>query len=309
MGTNELKKLKLVENGKLIDIAVDFGNNVMIRESDRMLAKINSVKGNVIKVAGRAANEEYVIVFDDKFALMGRIDFQNMYYHQPLGIWVAPKSQVIYFEIAKNACTSITTALYESNWKKWWTPRITERRSIWDVTTWNKSYLYKKYNIGGRYWGEKNKYEDYRKIMIYDDPVKRFIRALNNKYINHHTIASNIRPPYDKNIHDFIDKVILATQLDCLNNSRWDQHLAPITLNAASYLDEITDFCHLSDLDEFMFEKFNIRVRRHNSMPKEKKRITEEVFLPYQLERIKQIYAQDYKIPVIYKDKFYRNSN
>ena len=300
------KTVKLLDKGSYLDITIDIANMSLIRDSDKKAARILGVRGNVLYVAGKTPNVQNVVVFDEKYAVAGAINSRNIFYNQPLGIWRADKSKAIYFEIAKNACSSVVSGLYKHNWKTWWSPSVTRKRSIWDVTLWHKGYFRKKYLIPTvDYEHVKNQFESYTRFLVYDDPLKRFMRALNNKYISHHTIASMVRPPYDKDVSDFVDKVILVTQLDCLNTNAWDQHLAPITLNAAHYLPQITDFVHLKDLDNFMQEKFKIKLERHNAMPQDKKVVFEDMLLPYQIERIKKIYAKDYEIPVKYSDKFY----
>ena len=303
----EIKKVKLLDNGSLLDILIDVDNHRVIRAIDNKCAKILKVENNVLYVAGVNPNIANVIVYDDKFAVAGSLNNRNIFYSQPLEIWRADKSKALYYEIAKNACSSIVSALYKSNWKRWWSPAVTSKRSIWDVMLWHKAYFRRKHIIAD-YPKEKlsERFSNYTRFLVYDDPLKRFLRALNNKYIEHHNIASIVRPPYDENIYDFIDKVILVTQLDCLNERNWDQHLAPVSLNAGAYLDDITDFVYLADLNQFMEEKLKLKIGRHNVMPKEKKPVSEEMLLPYQIERIKGIYAKDYEIPQKYADKFYK---
>ena len=65
------------------------------------------------------------------------------------------------------------------------------------------------------------------------------------------------------------------------------------------------NFVYLKDVSIYLKEKFGWTLGRHNAMPKEKKPIHRDMLQPYQLERIKEIYKEDYLIPIKYKDKFY----
>ena len=302
----ENKIVKLLDNGKYLDIEIDFKNQIVIRLQDMQTARILRIEKNIIYVLGKNPEMQSVIVFDDKYAVCGTINKRNLFYNQPMNIWIGHKNKLIYYEVAKNACTSIASSIYTNNWKTLFSPKITEKRSVWDCLFWRNHKLKIKYLfINPVYRNNIHKYKDYTKFLVYDDPLDRFIRMMNNKHINHHAIASMIFPPYKKNIHDFIDQCILVTQLNCLNSYEWDQHLVPITQSGAMYIDDVTDFVYLKDIASFVKEKFGWTLGRHNAMPKERKPITRETLLPYQIEKIKEIYKKDYEIPIKYKDKFY----
>lgn len=299
------KRVKLIDNGKYNDIEIDFQRNIVVRLQDLQYAKIKGIKNNIIYVEG-SSQQQSVIIFDDKFAVCGTIDKRNLFYNQPMNVWIGHKSKLIYYEVAKNACTSIASCIYSSNWKTLFSPKITDKVSVWDCLSKNNHALKIKHLfINPVYRNNIHKYPHYTKFLVYDDPVDRFIRMLNNKHINHHSIASMIMPPYSNDIHEFIDMCILVTQLNVLNTHAWDQHLVPITQNGAMYINDVTDFVYLKDVSVFLKEKFNLTLGRHNAMPKEKKLISREVLLPYQLEKIQEIYKDDYQIPIKYKDKFF----
>lgn len=302
----ENKKVKLIDNGKYLDIEIDFNRHVVTRLQDLKVAKIINVENNVIYVESLHPDSKSVIVFDDKFAVCGTINKRNLFYNQPMNVWIGHKSKLIYYEVAKNACTSIVSSLYNSNWKTLFSPRISKKRNVWSCLSANGHAIKIKYLfINPVYRNNIDKYKDYTKFLVYDDPVDRFIRMLNNKYINHHAIASMIMPPY-KDVQDFIDQCILVTQLNVLNSYEWDQHLVPITKSCAMYINDVEEFVYLKDIAVYMKEKFGLKLGRHNAMPKEKKVICRETLQPYQLEKIKEIYKSDYQIPLIYKDKFYQ---
>ena len=301
-----IKKVKLIDSDKYTDVIIDFEKMLLIRATDNLAAKIFKIVKNILYLDPDNLKEQKVIVFDDKFAVFGITNKRILYYHQPMNIWIAPKFKAIYYEVAKNACTSIASSFYNKNWKTFFSPKITKNRSVWDCLFWKNHSLKLKYLfINPIYRKDIDKYKDYTKFLVYDDPIDRFLRALNNKYINHPTIASIVKPPYSENIHDFIDLCILTTQLTCLNHYQWDQHLVPIMQSAAMYINDVEDFVYLKDISTYMKKKFNLSVGRHNAMPKEKKPIHREMLLPYQIERIKEIYKKDYEIPTIYKNKFY----
>lgn len=299
------KSLKLFSNNLSSTVQIDFDKQEVIFEN--RIAKIDKVVNNVIYIDNELKKKE-AIVFDDNYAISGIIDEPNLFHFQPMSIWLMPKSKALFFEVAKNACTSVLSSIYLSNWKKWYTPNLSlnKSRAIWNLLGWNNDYFRKRMLVPNKkYVQNQILYSDYIKFLVYNDPLDRFLSMANNKYIEHPTSASAIKPPYDSNIHDFIDKLLLVVQLDCLNTIAWDQHLAPITLNGACYLDDITHFVYLEDLDVFMKDMFDITVPHHNVMPKDKKCISKETLLPRQLEKIQEIYKRDYDIPLLYKDKFY----
>lgn len=307
MENNLVKDVLLIDRGFSVKVRIDFKNMTFTRLQDKLSAKIERVDGNVFYLAGINPEIKNAVAFDDKFAIIAKVDAHNLVYAQPMGIWTMPKHKTIFFEVAKNACTSIVSEIYRSNWKKWWSPDVTEEFTVWNAMNWKNSYFKHRMMLSVTEYAEKKEqYKDHMKFLVYDEPLKRFIRMLNNKYIKHHTIASSVQPPYDKNINDYVDKVILATQLDVLNSHFWDQHLAPITLNGKDFLDDITYFVHLKDLNSFMKDKFDIEMNRYNAMPLSKKVVTEEILLPRQIEKIKEIYKEDYALTKKYQDKFYK---
>ena len=301
------KVVQLIDGGTMYDIKIDFDSGVVIRLQDKKMAPIMHLQDNVIYTDEKRKS---AIVFDEKFALSGDIDEGNLVYAQPMSIWHMPKNKALFFEVAKNACTSVLSRIYETNWQRWWSPRISAKNLIWPITLKYKGYYKHKMLITKtEYYQRVDEFAEYTKFLIYDDPLKRFLRMANNKYISLDVIASNIQPPYGKNPNDYIDKLLLAIKLDTLNSYFWDQHIVPITLSGKDYLEDLTDICYLKDLDSFMLEKFGMTLKRYNVMPSEKKIFTVESLLPRQIERIKELYKEDYELPQKYKEKFYKPSN
>ncbi len=68
-----------------------------------------------------------------------------------------------------------------------------------------------------------DKNNDYSIIfMVYDNPVDRFVRMLNNKYTRQNFILSSLKPSYDTDLNEFIDKSILLAKLNSMNMYKWD---------------------------------------------------------------------------------------
>ncbi len=301
------KEVILFVGSKSFEILIDFDENKIYKSDGSKLFNIAKVDNNIIYLEKHSLGNNLVLAFDNKFAFLSTLDSPYLVFFQPMSIWEMPTHKALFFEVAKNACTSVLTNIYLSEWKQPWSPSVTSDFSIWDVLFWQNHYFRTKMLVTKQdYLMNCEKFSHYIKFLVYDDPVKRFLRMANNKYIEHHEIASSLKFPYDKNISDFIDKLLLIIQLDCLNTKSWDQHLAPISLIGKSYLDDITDFVYLSDLDSFFLKKFNIHLPRLNAMPSDKKYINENSLQTYQLVKIKEIYSADYLIPIKYEDKFFR---
>ena len=141
----ENKIVKLLDNGKYLDIEIDFKNQIVIRLQDMQTARILRIEKNIIYVLGKNPEMQSVIVFDDKYAVCGTINKRNLFYNQPMNIWIGHKNKLIYYEVAKNACTSIASSIYTNNWKTLFSPKITEKRSVWDCLFWRNHKLKIKY--------------------------------------------------------------------------------------------------------------------------------------------------------------------
>ena len=258
-----------------------------------------------VKLGGRL----YTFVHDNKYCALGTWQNAAMQYHyNHLGLCKIPKNNSLFAEVSKNACTTIITEIYNHFFKSEYEENITaDKGLIWQYKPFHiKRYRYMTLplNIFLEQMQTPDKFKYNTIFLIYDDPLKRFVRALNDKYIQHHEILSYLTPPYDKNIEDYIDKAILLTRLDLLNSNKWDQHIVPITTYHKNILPYVTDIVFLKDLDRFMKERFNINPTQHN-VSKEKI-ITIKNLNNKQIETLKKIYQDDYTIPEVYSDKIYK---
>lgn len=248
-------------------------------------------------------NRAMTLIHDGKFAASD-IRGENILNHNNsnMGFWELPPYNALFLEVSKNACSTVVSEIYNNFYIKKGEVKLTTQDWIWDFLQ-NRNELRNEMNISvEKFLENENRYKTI--FLVYDDPLKRFVRCLNNKYTKQHRILSVLQPPYDKNISEFIDKAILLSRLNTLNISKWDQHVTPITVYHKNTLPYVTDIVRIEDLDNFMYEKFNIKPE-HYYVSKEKV-IRPEHLNETQIKWIKELYKNDYKIPEIYADKFWK---
>ena len=243
----------------------------------------------------------YGFVHDEKYCAYDLWQKNYLYYTQPVRFIRMPKYNSLFCDIAKNACTTVVSEIYNNCFKYFWEQKIKTNQLIWEKHKYHKRYHKIIYSIEN-YFNEKKSFNT--KFFIYDDPLKRFIRALNDKYIGHRWIISNLTEPYDTKCQDYISKFILLTRLNLLNKDSWDQHIVPISILLDGLIPEFTDIVEIKDLEKFMVEKFKIKPKRYHVS--DKRIITQDLLTQQHINDIKNIYKEDYEIPVKYADKFYK---
>jgi len=278
-----------------IDLTED---SVSIKGYNATLVKHLDEKTSIIHINGK----DFLLVHDGNLCAFYLFrDFKNEYNYHHLGLWKIPVNNSLFAEVSKNACSTIVSEIYNkfySTGAKKYTPN---GEWIWPTLT-KEERSKMNLDIYRFLFGNKSEYGTI--FFIYDDPIKRFIRAINDKYIKHHRILSYLKPPYDENIETFIDKCILLTRLNIFNYSTWDQHIVPIHKYHKDIMPFVTDIVNLKDLTPFMKEKFDIEPQRYY-VSKEHV-ITYDNLNEKQINMLKYIYQQDYLIPTQYADKFYK---
>ena len=247
---------------------------------------------------------EYSFVHDGKFCAFDFCKANNLIYHSSAWFIKIPQYKGLFCDISKNACTTIITEIYNNFYLDASEKEVSTDEFIWKRRDFgDKFYSDIKYSIK-EYFTEK---KDFSTIFfVYDDPIKRFIRVLNYKYndTNENGVISSLEKPYDENLQEYISKCILLTRLNLLNEYAWDQHIAPITTWTKEIITEFTDIVMIEDIQRFMIEKFNIDPKRYNVS--DKKTITKEMLTPEHLKDIKEIYKDDFEIPIKYANKIYK---
>lgn len=250
----------------------------------------------------------FTFIHDGKFCIFAPFGQANMAYdYHHMGFWKIPEYNSLFCEVSKNGCSTVVSEIcnnfYSNFLDKLYTP---EDNWVWgEEGVFSKPDLYKamNYSFTDFFFNENGK--DFENIfLVYDDPIKRFVRAMNDKYTKHHEILTFLEPPYSENLSDFIDQFILFTKLNLLNPYSWDQHIVPISKYHKEVLPYITNFVDLNNLNLFLKDKFNIDAKRYYAS--KDKIITSEKLSQVQIDKIKEIYKEDYQIPELYKAKFYR---
>lgn len=302
---NDKRQFKLEVYSTLgeFQLLVDTFAGRLIRLPDMKELEVVGEEGNVLYVIIPGLRGKTALIHDNRFGVLSQIDIKTMHYFQSPYFYPVKKHKIVYFDSPKNASTSIASEFYNYFWRKFYQPRVTGKKNWYEI--WSKSE-----NLGSvwlkkeDYVMQKEYFAGWKKFTVYDDPIKRFLRVLNDKINGHIGIASIVQyNPKEDDISDFVDKMILAVQMQTLNSYCFDQHIVPLSLYLRDFIDEITDFVWLKDLDSFMLENLKIKPK-HYHVTKNKK-ITYDMLTEKQISRLKELYKEDYELPERYKDKFY----
>lgn len=275
--------------------------------SGRKYAHIDSQNDAIYDLTVLNTNKKIKFTHDSRFCIssieVGFMSFKRGHY-----LWWMPNLNAVFAEVSKNACSSVLANIINLSQKPG--DEIDENSSnakIWSYI--NKPSHRKIVRTIGRATLHNVLKKKGSLFLVYDDPVDRFLRAVNDKLLGHTGIASIIVTPKNfdaKSLSNFIDKMILLTRIDLTNKYGWDQHLAPITTGfPADVISRVTDFVYLRDLDRFMLEKFKIK-QGHFHVTKKKKPFTRDMLTERQLMEIKKLYKKDYEIPKKYSERFFK---
>lgn len=243
-------------------------------------------------------------IHDGKYSACDFWGNNKLFHHNSdMGFWKIPPFNALFSEVSKNACSTVVSEIYNNYFRS-------ETDYIIDTKDWVWDFLFKHPQIRtqmnlsvNEFLADKSK--DYNIIfMVYDNPVNRFVRMLNNKYTSQNFILSSLMPPYDTDLKEFIDKSILLAKLNSMNIYKWDQHVVPISTYHKNILEHITDFVDIKNLDIFMEEKFNISPK-HFYVSKDRI-ITKELLTSKQILEIEDLYKEDLQIPKKFGSKFYK---
>lgn len=297
------KTYKLINTDK--KISIDFNKNQVIDEDTKFVSFISKIDKNVIYLAEKQ-DFQAIILTQNSTCILWEIDnltLEQQYDLSGSAIYKIPKYKTLFFKVPKNACSTVVSELYNHFYKKWNSPKCTTADWIF-LDIFPKINYKQDFEIIKQEY-IKEEYKDWEKFIVYDDPLKRFLRILNHKYLKKLNFASIVTP--DDNIEKYIDEMILTAQADCINSKFHDTHLTSISKIWGEFFDDITYFVNLEDLDAFLYGKFKIKAKRY-LVTKEQKPITQETLTTQQIELIKDIYAPDYEIPIKYKNKFYNKT-
>lgn len=296
-------KLEVYSTFGQFQLLVDTSASVAVRLADMKKFEIIGESNNILYVNIPNLKGKTAIIHDENFGILSQIDIQSMHYFQGPSFYPVYQKNIVYFDSPKNASTSIVSEIYNYFWKTPDQPIVTGEKEwfeIWIKLNKMKSFLLKKED----YAITKSFFSNWKKFTVYEDPIKRFLSAVNDKISGHVGIASTIPcPKLNDDISKFLDKMILAVQMQTLNSCGYDQHIVPLSLYLKDFMDDITDFVWLKDVDDFMLENMNIKPKHYHVL-KEKK-ITSEMLTEKQLSRLKELYKDDYQIQEKYRDKFY----
>lgn len=245
----------------------------------------------------------YGFVHDGKYCAYDLWQKNYLVYNQEAWFIKMPKYNSLFCDISKNACTTVTSEIYNNCFRYFWERKVKTSEFIWHKNKFNQRFHKIKYETNN-YFNENKSWNTI--FFIYDDPIKRFVRVLNYKYCkgNNNEILSSINEPFDTNLQIFISKFILLTRLNLLNEKTFDQHIAPISTWIKDIENEFTDVVEIENLEKFMFDKFRIKPKRYNvSM---KRLITISDLTQEHINDIKNIYKEDYQIPIKFADKLYK---
>lgn len=273
--------------------------------SGRKYAHIDSQNDDIYDLTVLNTNKKIKFTHDSRFCIssieIGFMSFKRGHY-----LWWMPNLNAVFAEVSKNACSSVLTTIIKRFSKS--DNKIDENSP--HVSLWSYISSSRRANVVqviGRSTFHKGLHNTI--FLVYDDPVDRFLRAVNDKLLGHNAVASILVSPKNfdkKSLSDFMDKMILVTRIDLTNKYGWDQHLAPITTGfPADVISRVTDFVYLRDLDRFMLEKFKIK-QGHFHVTKKKKPFTRDMLTERQLMEIKKLYKKDYEIPKKYSERFFK---
>lgn len=287
-------------------IKVDLNKNQILLCETNTYSRIIKRENNVLYISDKSSdflasilifNQSALLWEQDKPILAHQFDFSGS------AIYKIPQHKTLFFKIPKNACSTIVSECYNRFYKKWYEPKCTTEQWIFRDILPKINYRNNFEIIKQEYEFIKDEYKDWKKFLVFDDPLKRFLRLLNHKYMQPDVnIASIIKPQH--NIERYIDEMILIAQADNLNTRYHDTHLTSIVNIWEEFLDEIDAFVNLQDLDNFIKDQFNFYPKRFLET-KNKKPISQADLTEKQLEQVKIIFEKDYEIPKIYKEKFY----
>lgn len=287
-------------------ITIDFEKNQIQLDATNSYGKIQKKENNIIYISDTNSDFSASVLFFNKSALLWERNKPVLTHHYDLSgsaVYKIPNFKTLFFKVPKNACSTVVSECYNRFYKKWYEPKCSTSQWIFKDVFPKINYRSEFEIIKQEYALTSDEYKTWKKFLVYDEPVKRFVRLLNHKYMQPDiNIASIVTP--QENIQQYIDEMILTAQADNLNSRYHDTHLTSISNIWGDFLDEIDIFVNLKDLDNFIREEFNFYPKRFLET-KGKKPILQSDLTEKQLAQIKTIFEKDYKIPQIYNDKFY----
>lgn len=210
-------------------------------------------------------------------------------------------SKTIWWTIARNGCSSQLVSLAMDQGATCFNDLGTPS-NVWGP----KARPYMLSNM--EYAKDVHNWAGYKHVIVYQDPVRRFVRLVNYAftaglpYVVYHTVPHRLRSivTYPSVI---IDQMLATASVNARNLSTgYEQHYWP-QRNHFALAPSIDTVVRLDDVDHYMRNVMHIKPNHANI--ENKIVVTQETFSPQQLEIAEEIYGPCRQLEVTYKDKFY----
>lgn len=260
---------------------------------------INRTEINGMFIFAKFPGKDTLIVFND-FSPRNLQNFRNTL------VYTAYKSdnlKAICYIISKAGCSTVTNAFIKH-----------DIDSTFDTTRdpWNRNTKLQRKQITVPFSEIEYtcKYDNYTKFIVFRDPLSRFI-SLCNFAVNNR--GGNLAKPYTDAIIDkaankeqFINLMILLAKLNSLvsNGKLKDQHFSP-QYDEIKSVTKLNYVVMLPDLQKFFIEKFGVTADICNES--KIKIFSKDDLKDYQLQRIKDIYKDDFEL--LNRFTFYKPKN
>lgn len=210
-------------------------------------------------------------------------------------------SKTLWWTIARNGCSSQLVSLATDQgatcFKDLGTPQ-----HVWGP----KAHPYLLSNM--EYAKDVYSWDEYRHVIVYQDPIRRFVRLVNYAYtaglpyVVYKTVPARLRsivqqPPA------VIDQMLAIASVNARNRSAaYEQHYWPQRHHFA-LAPKIDTVVWLDDVDHYM--EHVLRIEPKHANVENKITVTKDMFSPRQMAIAEEIYGPCRQIEVNYKDKFY----
>ena len=136
---NDKRQFKLEVYSTLgeFQLLVDTFAGRLIRLPDMKELEVVGEEGNVLYVIIPGLRGKTALIHDNRFGVLSQIDIKTMHYFQSPYFYPVKKHKIVYFDSPKNASTSIASEFYNYFWRKFYQPRVTCKKNLYEI--WSKS--------------------------------------------------------------------------------------------------------------------------------------------------------------------------
>lgn len=214
-------------------------------------------------------------------------------------------SKTLWWTIARNGCSSQLVSLANDQGATCFNDLGTPSR-VWGA----KAHPYLLTNAN--YAKDSHTWIGYNHVIVYQDPIVRFVRLVNYAYtVGLHNAVYRTLPPRLRMFVEkptmVIDHMLAVAGLNARNlTTPYEQHYWP-QRNHFALAPRIDTVVRLNDVDTYMENVLHIKPVHANI--ENKVVVTEESFTPRQMEVAESIFGPDRELEFVYKDKFFDPSS